>query len=260
MRIAVLLFVGALVLSGCQDGGPSVARPDPASGLTEQQAIATVLKRLGPDVVTSASFNRALPSPANEAVPILTVHVPATQQHDSRAAWQGELAAAAIGELVHTDQGDMAQVLSYRLRGQMPDGEGQALGGGSGGRLGTVFRSSGQSDEDIVDGVRSVLDEYGLTPVSVDVLHPIDPAVAVVATAPADLRPDWTTNDLVQDLGGDGRQDVLEGLFLELRSPTGGPLVRAWTVGRLREGGEWSRDAAQQDRFGIEASIPYRST
>lgn len=83
---------------------------------------------------------------------------------------------------------------------------------------------------------------------SVEVLHPLDSALAVTFTVPpGDVS--WTMSQLTNDLMA--TPPDIEGLYIELDSPIGDPLLRSAVRERIKGGGGWSA-SGQDERFGVE--------
>lgn len=142
----------------------------------------------------------------------------------SRGLWEADLAQGATADRLAGGEPNLANVIvgSTILSGSADQTE--VVGGGVGDvEASQAFASRAQSDAEIIEDVNRALAKYNLTPTEVQVLHPLDPAVAVRATvADAD------------NLGGDfdsirawvlGDPVRYEGLYLEIDSPNGGPLV-----------------------------------
>jgi hypothetical protein len=116
---------------------------------------------------------------------------------------------------------------------------------GGDGRVGQEFDSP--PDDDLRQRVATIADGYGLGVGSVEILHPLDSALAVTFTVPpGDVA--WTIDGLSQEL--EGSPPDVEGVFVELDSPTGRPLARFAYRERLHGGGGWFA-AGQAARFGF---------
>jgi hypothetical protein len=86
-----------------------------------------------------------------------------------------------------------------------------------------------------------------LNVVSVDVLHPLGPAVAVVVELSRDTKVTWTIDELREAISGDPR--AYEGVYVEIRSEAGEPLLKAGVAYRTGLGGLWFAEG-QDDVFG----------
>jgi hypothetical protein len=93
-----------------------------------------------------------------------------------------------------------------------------------------------QSDEEIETEVAEILAGRGLTPVEVRILHPLGPAPRIIASAPLDVLA-GQVNDLLAELSGD--RERYEGLYVELRTPEGIPLMCTGSSRRLFGGMLW---------------------
>jgi hypothetical protein len=93
-----------------------------------------------------------------------------------------------------------------------------------------------------------VADTYGLTLDSVEVLHPLESALAVTFSVPPGPV-SWTLTQLTHDLQG-SPVDV-EGLSLQLDSPSGRALLHVAYGGRAAGGGGWYAHG-QGIRFGFQ--------
>jgi hypothetical protein len=157
--------------------------------------------------------------------------------HDMRGEWEARLAAGAIAERCSLGMTELQKaVAGYTARYE--SGPHRFADGGSGySRAGRVLgaQASGESDAEIIAGAKAVLAQYGLTPISVRVLHPLGPALLVEAST-ADVQAiEGKVPEIEQALHGDGGEHATyEGVYLALDGPDG-PLVR--TGGATREAG-----------------------
>jgi hypothetical protein len=111
------------------------------------------------------------------------------------------------------------------------------------GRVGQHFNSP--SDADLRQRVATVAGKYGLGVGSIEVLHPLDSALAVTYTVPRG-KPAWTFQELECALLGSPTD--IEGIYLQLNSPGGRPLFRVANGERTTGGGGWFAPG-QGDRF-----------
>lgn len=180
----------------------------------------------------------------------------ATMNVESQAAgasipayWEACLAEGAIAERLAGDASNLGEVLAgVHIQARYPDGS-TAEQGGCGGDVapGGLFAADAENmtDDEIVGSVKSALAEFGLTPNEIKVLHPLGPAVWVVASAASTDSIAGQFN-AIQDaiLGSPYRY---EGLYLEIRGQDGEPLVRAATAFRAGTGSVWFAPGMDND-------------
>lgn len=179
--------------------------------------------------------------------PCLRVRFNSNRDHGVKEGWLGQLVEGAVGELVRTNQKTLAQVLGAEVVTRTRSGRQVTTPLGMGySPLGHRFNSP--SDADLRQRATDVADKYRLEVDSVEVLHPLDSALAVTFTVP--LGPvSWTLYQLTNDLQG-SPIDV-EGLSIQLNSPSGQPLLRVANGERAKGGGGWFAPG-QDDRFGFQ--------
>ncbi|MCW2791710.1 MAG: hypothetical protein JWO76_808 [Nocardioides sp.] len=218
-------------------------------GMEPEEAISRVLRILGSDIVTAMEPVGAAGSTW------LTVYEkgdPTLPGSEVRLTWLAALAQGAVADLVRTDQVATNQV----VRGSSvivtsPSGRTRTLDGGVGYvAAGQVFDGQVDSRDDrtIVDDVDETLRSHGLSPVSVQVLHPLGPAVSVVATLSEGTEVNWTIDDLREAISGDPK--AFEGLLIEIDSPSGAPLLVTGVAYRTGLGGTWFAEG-QDVVFGV---------
>ena len=179
--------------------------------------------------------------------PCLRVRFKSNADHGVTEVWLGRLIEGAVGELVRTDQKTLAEVLGAEVVTPTRSGDRVTTPLGMGySPLGHRFHSP--SDADLRQRTAEVADTYGLTVDSVDVLHPLDCALAVTFTVPSGAV-SWTLYQLTDALLG-SPIDV-EGLSIQLNSPSGQPLLRVASGERAKGGGGWFAPG-QDDRFGFQ--------
>lgn len=245
-RLCVGLSAAALLLSACGSGNSAVAQDTPI-GLEPHAAVARVLASLGDPMVQGVDV---IPAPGVYGCgsPCLRVRLNSNADHGVHEVWLGQLIEGAVGELVRTNnQKTLAEVLGAEVvtptrRGHLvttPLGMGYSP-------LGHRFNSP--SDADLRRRVAEVADTYGLTVDTVELLHPLDSALAVTFTVPSGAVA-WTLYQLTNDLLG-SPIDV-EGLSIQLNAPSGRPLLRVANGERAKGGGGWFAPG-QDDRFGFQ--------
>lgn len=245
-RLGVGLSMAALCLSACGSGNSSYA-PDTSMGLEPHAAVARVLATLGDPLVQGVDV---IPAPGVPGCgsPCLRVRLTSNADHGVKEVWLGRLIEGAVGELVRTsDQKTLAEVLGAEVVTSAPSGQlaNRPLGMGYS-PLGHRFNSP--SDADLRQRAADVADKYGLTVDTVEVLHPLDSALAVTLVVPRGAV-SWTLYQLTNDLLG-SPMDV-EGLSIQLNSPSGRPLLHVANGERATGGGGWFAPG-QDDRFGLE--------
>ena len=240
------LLVAVACLSACGSGN-SAAVQDKSVGLEPHAAVARVLASLGAPLVQGVDV---IPAPGVDGCgsPCLRVRLSSNTDHRVTEVWLGRLIEGAVGELVRTDdQETLADVLGAEVVTPTPSGRRVTTPLGMGySPLGRSFHSP--SDVDLRQRAADVADKYGVTVDTVEVFHPLDSALAVTFTGPRGAV-SWTLYQLTNDLLG-SPVDV-EGLSIQLDSPSGRPLVRVANGERARGGGGWSAPG-QAARFGLE--------
>lgn len=242
-RLWVSLSVVGLCLTACGNGAAAEAR-NPLPGPAPQDAVAQVLASLGDPSVRGAEVVSD-PNEPSCTSPCLRVSLDNDADHGVKEAWLAHLVVGAVAELIRTDQTNLGMVLAGEITTRGSNGRVHtALLSGSG-PVGQRFNSP--SDSALRERVAGVAAKYGLGVESVELLHPLDSALAVTLTVPpGDVS--WTINQLTDELLG-SPADV-EGLFVQLESPTGQPLIRIAYRERTRGGGGWFAPG-QDDRFGF---------
>jgi len=179
--------------------------------------------------------------------PCLRVRIKNNADHQIREVWLGRLIEGTVGDLVRTDHKTLAEVLGAEVVISARSGHLVTR------QLGMSYSPLGQrfnspSDADLRQRAADVADKYGLKVDSVEVLHPLDSALAVTFTVPPGPV-SWTLYQLTNDLQG-SPVDV-EGLSIQLNSPSGRPLVHVANGERAKGGGGWFAPG-QDDRFGFQ--------
>jgi hypothetical protein len=247
-RLFAGLAMAALCLTACGSGNSAEAN-DTSTGLEPRAAVARVLASLGDPAVRGVDV---IPAPGVYGCgsPCLRVRVSGNADHGVTEAWLGRLIEGAVGELVRTPrQKTLAEVLGAEVVTPTRNGHVVTTPLGMGySPLGHRLHSP--SDADLRRHAADVADEYGLTVDSVQVLHPLDSALAVTFTVPSGPV-SWTFSQLTHDLQG-SPVDV-EGLSIQLNSPRGQPLLRIANGERAKGGTGWFAHG-QDERFGLEHS------
>lgn len=228
-------------------GEPNTFAPyvnSPGPGLPPDQAIAQVTDALNQFGVISAS--RIDPPDGTAGTPWLSVQVDSDLADDVLPDWLALLTEGAVADLMHTDEATTHDVIGgTELVDTDKSGQQLATPLGYGAVVaGQDFRSP--SDAELADRVSQVAAQFGLGVSSVQVLHPLDSALEVTLTVPeGDVN--WTINQLQDSLQGDPRS--IEGIYIELDSEAGDPLLRTSEAGRSGGGSLWFAPG-QDERFG----------
>jgi hypothetical protein len=238
---------GLQELRGAQHDEHSDTRPTSSpQGLSADEAVSRVSASLGSPLVQRIELIND-PSDNPGGLPWVQVRMNPSRGEDVERVWLGELVEGAVAELMHTNQSHLNQVLGG---GQVLDGRTQGDPGAT--SLGMGSAPSGQhydspSDEALRERVIAVATKYDLNVSSVEILHPLDSALAITLTVPDGDVP-WTIDQLGDEL--DGGRNELEGLFIQLNSPDGQALLRTSTAARVQGGGVWFAPG-QDERFGL---------
>lgn len=163
------------------------------------------------------------------------------------APWLSSVAQGAIGELVHSNQAAINQVLGHSETIVVLPSRTSTLDG----NLGFVatdqhFSDSDLQDAEIIRRTNAVLDSFGLTVLEVRVLRPLGADLVVRASIPDGEDPDWTIDELLDAIGSNPR--TVEGLYLEIDSTEGLPLLVSGSAYRTGLGIYWFTDG-QDVRF-----------
>ncbi len=265
--IGVGVVTGGLVAIALSASGSNSAPPSPpfpasgdpmnyggtvdvrGEGLSPNEAISSVLAAKGMEAVTDAEVVPA-PADAKTNVPWLNVGVNTESlegPNTVKTTWLAEIAQGAIAELMHTDEVSTNEVIggstiqAATARGEVP------LDGGTGYvATGETF-SSTDSDSDIIQNVTKVLQDFQLQPMDVEVLHPLGVAISVRARIGDKTDPKWTIDELRDALTDTPR--AYEGIYLEVDSADGDPLLASGVPYRTGVGGLWFAPG-QDERFG----------
>jgi hypothetical protein len=245
-RLCAGLLTGALCLSACGSTNSADAQVT-STGMEPHAAVARVLASLGDATVQGVDV---IPAPGVYGCgsPCLRVRLKSSADHGVHEVWLGQLIEGAVAEMVRTNnQKTLAEVLGAEVVTSTPRGHLVTTPLGMGySPLGHHFNSP--SDADLRQHATDIAAKYGLKVDSVEVLHPLDSALAVTLTVPRGAV-SWTLYQLTNDLLG-SPIDV-EGLSIQLNSPTGRPLLHVANGERATGGGGWFAPG-QADRFGFQ--------
>jgi hypothetical protein len=221
-----------------------VQKPDVAP-LAPQTALELARVRLAGSTITQSSLGAppaGPPSRERAGVPWLyvTVKVPGLADAvDIKSVWEADLLEGAVVEL-SADSANLHDALGgATFKAKLPSGEvTDDVGAGMGDvARGQQFARAQASVEEIRSDLSTTLAGFDLEPVSIQVLHPLGAAPAVIATSADPAQTARQYNRLVKALFG--RTPVYEGYYLELRTPAGVGFVRASASFRTGAGRCW---------------------
>lgn len=163
--------------------------------------------------------------------------------HDLTGEWEARLATGAIAERCSLGLTELQKAVAGGSV-HYTTGTHRFAGGGSGyARSGQVFgaQASGESDAEIIAQAQQVLGDYGLTPVTVRVVHPLGPALLVEASTDdvGSISGKVPEIENALDRGDWGDDPEFEGLYLALDGPDG-PLIRSGATTRDAGGFGWT--------------------
>jgi hypothetical protein len=162
---------------------------------------------------------------------------------DMTAEWEARLATGAIAERCSLGMASLPEAVAG-FTARYATGRHRLAGGGAGySQAGRVLgaQASGESDDEVIATAKRVLADYGLTPRTVRVLHPLGPALLVEASTDDVSSVAGKVPDIgnALDGGGWGEHPRFEGVYLALDGPDG-PLVRTGGATRAAGGFGWS--------------------
>jgi hypothetical protein len=241
--LGALLGATWLALGPSPSAPSAVSHEGPATG---DEAISLVLKGMAGTEVRSASV-MGVPTGSAATAPRVSVQVDSDQGDDLYPVWLGGLVQGAVADLMRDDEETTADVIGGR---QVEDtdqsgapvtiklGTGSVVGG-------QAFHSP--SDDELEARADAAARKFGLELLSVEVMHPLESAISVRFAVPEEGELTWTIDDLRDAVAGSPLS--VEGVFIEIVSPSGKSLLRTGTSYRTGEGG-LSFAPGQDDRFG----------
>ena len=237
------------------EGPGSYAKASAATGPRQSAdaAISQVLKGMSGTEVRSTNLMEA-PADSLTAGPWVSVRVDSDRGDDLYAVWLGDLVRGAVADRMRDDEKATADVIGG---GQVEDtdrsgapvivplGTGSIVGG-------QVFDSP--SDDVLEARAEGAARKFGLKLLSIDVMHPLESAISVKFELPEDGALTWTIDDLGAAVAGS--PPSVEGVFIEIDSPSGKLLIRTSSSYRTAEGG-LSFAPGQDERFGaVHGHVP----
>jgi hypothetical protein len=224
--------------------GLAVAAHGPARAGDE--AISQVLEGMSGTEVRSASLMEARAGSPTTG-PWVNVRVDSDQGDDLYAVWLGGLVQGAVADRMRDDEETTADVIGGgQVEATDHSGEPVTIKLGTGSiRGGQVFDSP--TDDDLEARAEAAAKRFGLELLSFKVTHPLESAIAVKFALPEDGELSWTIDDLRDAVAGS--PSSVEGVFIEIDTPSGKSLIRTGTSYRTGEGG-LSFAPGQDDRFG----------
>lgn len=207
-------------------------------------ALSTVWRRMSGSSVASAEFGPPPDGVAPDRAALSWLHevvrVPSLDAASVMSLWEADLLEGAVVELfgsspdAHDDLGGATFDVQLPSGALIPNYDG-GLGDVA---VGQIFDRA--PDEAVIPVIREVLDRYGLVPERIQVLHPLGPAPAVVASAP---DPQMAAEDyaaLIKDLfGSRSGYERYEGYYIDLEDSAGNSIVTASASFRTGAGRCW---------------------
>jgi hypothetical protein len=266
--VAVLVAAGGAATAAALEAGPDTANKGPSSPTTYAPTVAqtappasnisAALARLPwvAKTLTDVTLGQAPPDVdpgpnANTGGQWLYATVAADSSDEFESTWKADLAQGALAEVMAppgtADLSDVIRGGSVTLTGDDGKPSTVLLGAGST-APGQEFGAADESDATIEAEVDAVLAQYDLTPASVQVIHPLGPAIAVVATAQTVEAIGPKFQQLEMSLSGSPAN--YEGLYIRIELPTGETVAQASAAFRTG-GSRLSVDPADDAAFGL---------
>ena len=266
--VALLSGIGLAAWSADSDPDPVVVgKPgQPAAyvdtsqgagpGMSADDAITQVEKSINSPYITRIAV--ADSGTSGIALAIDETAPSATDGQQTALTWEAAIAQGAIGELMHTDQARMSEVLlPGSVSVHVPSGESLSLDPLSIGAVAPaqVFASSrdGATDTELSEQAARNLEKFGLKPQVIEIRRPLGAALVVKASLADDSTIDWTLDDLRAALWGPTHE--YEGILIELMSPSGESRLVAGSSYRTGLDALWFAPG-QDARFGARHFTP----
>ena len=227
------MLVALLLCVGC------AAAPQKARGpQSPKEAIAQTVAGLS-NVIRSAKLG---PQPSDGSFMTgIWLHIEVAAESQMEGAWEATLLAGAVADRTAGDGHFLASVIKGWIVDDAPsDGSVDPAAGATNDIVvaGERFLPPGDDDE-IKRDVTNTLARFGARPVSIEVLHPRDAALKVVATIPTPEAMNGRLAELQSVLTG--TPSHYEGVYLEIRLLGGSPIAKLWTTFRTVIGSEAGR-------------------
>ena len=226
MLLVLVLCVGCA--GSASNKAPAAQSPD--------EAIAQTLAGLS-NVIRSAKVG---PQPNGGSFPNgVWLHIEVAAENQMEGQWEATLLAGAVADRT-AESGFLASVIKGYIVDYVPS-DGSEPTGQPTNELdvaGERFRPPGD-DNTIKRVAADTLARFGAQPVSIEVLHPLDAALKVVATIATPEAMNGRLAQLQTALIGTSTQ--YEGVYLEVRLPDGSPIAKLWTTYRDVVGAQWVR-------------------
>ena len=220
------MLVALVLCVGCAAAADQVRGPQ-----SPEEAIAQTLAGLS-NVIRAGNLGPP-PRSSDGSHPDGTwLHIEVAADNPMEAAWEAALLAGAVADRTAGDGHFLASVITGWIVDEAPsDGSIQPEEDATNYIVvaGERFLPPGD-DNEIKRGVTATLARFGARPVSIEVLHPRDVALKVVATIPTPHAMNRRLAELQSVLIGMPTQ--YEGVYLEIRLPDGSPIAKLWTTYR----------------------------
>jgi hypothetical protein len=234
---------------------PSVRATNTA--VTPIEALSSAVAAIGPTAVASATVGGppAGPPQQNRAgMPWLyeSVRVPSLENGEQiLPLWEADLIEGATVERSGSSADIYDDFGGATFEAVLPDGTtvtNVASGLGDIAR-GQQFADSAKSEAQIESEAHASLQRFGLSAVSVRVLHALGDAVSVIATTTDPVHAAENLGPIINTLFGD--PPGYEGYYLEIRDSAGNAIVRTSAAFLTGAGRLWVAPAYQDDLVGI---------
>lgn len=212
--------------------------PSVTPGATPDGIVSSVIARAGLATSMVGSLSATPASPGRGLGTSVALQVPTggTIAENIRAAWQADLVEGVIAEAFAAS--GMPQVTGSAITGELPNGKAIDLGGGMGDIL---PGQSYSSDDDGTIGQRltSLLPQWNLNLVSVDVLHVGQPAPAITVSTSSPNATAAAAAAIINKLFWAQGNAIYEGYFFQVNNMNGDPLLVQSAAFRTGAGDEW---------------------
>lgn len=233
---------------------PPVSLPN-VSGPTTSPEIPSValqqsLTGVDPGVILEAHFGDPPAGGAAGRYLYETIAVPqAADGSGIQFMFQAELVEGAVAERIATDGRLLDSIRGIVLTGKRPDGSLIDLDVAGVGNIPSGQHFTGGTDAALIAQTQATLIDLGLTSVQVRVLHPLGPALLVVATASNDLLTNGKLSGLNAALNPE--HPCCDGYYLELRTPDGKVAARLANSRRSGSGTFWTEANVTNIQIGV---------